>query len=99
MELPGDAGFEELLLPSIELSDPSEGDCGLAFGELLSPPTAAFEGALVACEEPGVPAFEIPEGRPFALPASPRGWEGSTMLVGTDWLMVFCVALTIPIAI
>lgn len=84
LEAPGELGLEEPLLPSVELSDPFEGELELACCGPLDSPASEFEGAGVECETLGVPSFEYPIEKPFALPAGPGTWEEYPVSVGTE---------------
>ena len=84
LEAPGEPGLDEPLLPTVELSDPFEGDPKLACGEPFDAPASEFEGALVDCGTPVVPWFEFSIEKPFALPAGPGGWEEDPVSVGAE---------------
>ena len=86
-ETPVDPALEEPMLPPVELSGPYEGELEPAFGKLLDSPASDFEDTP---ETLGVPKYEVPVEKPFALPVGAggtpefRGWEGETGFVGVE---------------
>ena len=84
LEALGEPGLEELLLPSVEVFDPFDGELELACDEPFDSPASESEGTVVEWETPVVPSFEFPVEKPFALPAGPGCWEEDPVSVGTE---------------